>query len=104
MFVPYVVILSDRRESKNLHTEGYAVGQIKEKILRLRALPSAQDDITGGFVSFAVLVDWEVSERKQLTSYVILSDRRESKNLHTERYAVGQIKEKILRLADAPSG
>ena len=48
--------------------------------------------------------DWEVSALNQPINYVILSKRSASKNLPTERYVGGQIKEKILRLADAPSG
>ena len=42
------VILSDRRESKDLRIYHYTCSKIGAKILRLRASPCAQDDMIGG--------------------------------------------------------
>ena len=47
---PNSVILSERSESKDLLTYRYICGKIGAKILRLRALPFAQDDKSGGAV------------------------------------------------------
>ena len=52
-WLPRFVILSERSESKDLRTYHYICTQIGAKILRLRALPFAQDDRFGSWFVFA---------------------------------------------------